>query len=231
MHTIQGTGAQSTLAVSADGSARRGRARGQAIARVFGAGSGAPSRPCSSRARLPLAFSPNGELSRHDRTRNGFVWDTHTWKQLHIAQRSRGIDSDDVGFAPDGRVVTGSTDSSRARLGSATGELALHARRAAPAEGARRRGQPGREGDRDRERGSDGARLECPARLHATGARRPHRLRHRRGLQPGRIASPHARARTERRGSGARPCRRSGSSEPTRSRSAGSPTTRPESSC
>ena len=231
LHTIQGTGAQVTLAVSADGSLVAVRARGQAIARVFDAASGGPVATVQQPGEVTdLAFSPNGSYLVTTGTRNGFVWDTHTWKQLHVLSGDEASILD-VAFAPDGRVVTGSTDSSGRVWDPATGEslftLGGQHQQKVLAVAVSPDNEQIATGSADQTVRVWNAPLGSQPRV--LGGR--HRFRHRRGLQPRRIAPPHGERGRNCTAAGARACRRSGSSGRIRSRSVRSRTTRPASSC
>ena len=121
LHTIAGSAAQQTIAVSTDGSLFAVLSQGQAAAGVYDSATGDnvatvhPPGPVTD-----LAFSPNGAYLVTTGRRNGFVWDTKAWSLLHTLSGHEAA-IDDVAFAPDGRVVTASIDSSAFVWDPATG--------------------------------------------------------------------------------------------------------------
>jgi hypothetical protein len=188
LHTIAGTGAQQTIAVAPSGSLFAVGTTGQPKARIFDVASGNQVGTVQQPGEVTdLAFSPNGSYLVTTGRRNGFVWETQSCGLLHVLSGHEAPITD-VAFASDGRVLTGSVDSSGASLGPGDRGGALHPQRAAPAEGPRGRLQPRRPSDRDDERRPDDSRLELAARLDAARARRAYRLRDRRGIQPRRLA-------------------------------------------
>jgi WD40 repeat protein len=118
---IAATAAVAHLAVSPDGSQFAVMVNGQAAARVYSA-TGDPIQSVQQPGELTdLAYSPNGRYLVTTGRRNGFVWDTQTWVQLHVLSGHTAAITDVV-FAPDGRVVTSSIDSSARIWDPATGD-------------------------------------------------------------------------------------------------------------
>jgi WD40 repeat protein len=122
LHTIGGPSAVVDLTVSPDGSLVAEVQQGNPVVRVYDVAGGAVVASVQQPGEATgAAFSPNGAYLVTTGRRNGFVWDAHRWVQLHVLV---GHDAaiTDVTFAPDGRVVTASVDSSARVWDPATGD-------------------------------------------------------------------------------------------------------------
>src|SRR5262249_37574337 len=112
IRTLPATGAAAEIAVSPDGMQFAVMVTGQASASIYSAATGDQIASVQQPGGLTdLAYSPNGNYLVTTGRRNGFVWDTHTWAQLHILSGHTAAITDVV-FANDGRVITSSIDSS-----------------------------------------------------------------------------------------------------------------------
>jgi WD40 repeat protein len=121
IRTLAAAAAVTKLAVSPDGAQFAVMANGQPVAHIYSAASGDEVGSVQQPGELTdLAFSPNGSYLVTTGRRNGFVWDTRTWSQLHVLS-GHGAPITSVVVADDGRVITGSVDSSVRVWDPATG--------------------------------------------------------------------------------------------------------------
>jgi WD40 repeat protein len=122
IRTLPQAAAATKLAVSLDGAQFAVMANGQAVAHIYSAATGDELGFVQQPGELTdLAFSPNGKYLVTTGRRNGFVWDAHTFAQLHILSGHEAPITDVV-FANDGRVITSSVDSAARVWDPATGE-------------------------------------------------------------------------------------------------------------
>jgi WD40 repeat protein len=112
IRTLPAVASVAKLAVSPDGTEFAAMVNGQAAASIYSATTGDVVGTVQQPGELTdLAFSPNGNYLVTTGRRNGFVWDTRTWLQLHVLS-GHSAPITDVVFANDGRVITSSVDSS-----------------------------------------------------------------------------------------------------------------------
>ncbi|HUJ93005.1 MAG TPA: hypothetical protein VLW05_09905, partial [Gaiellaceae bacterium] len=112
LDTITGTHPVQTIALSPSGLLAAVVATGDPVVRVYAIPSGnlVASLPQAGEA-TDAAFSVDGKYVATTGRRNGYVWETATWSQLHLLVGHEAA-IDDVVFSPDDRIVTSSIDSS-----------------------------------------------------------------------------------------------------------------------
>jgi WD40 repeat protein len=123
IRTLPAVASVTKLAVNPDGTEFAAMVNGQPIASIYSSTTGDTVGTVQQPGELTdLVFSPNGKYLVTTGRRNGFVWDTQTWTQLHILS-GHSAPITDVVFANDGRVITSSVDSSAIVWDPATGTL------------------------------------------------------------------------------------------------------------
>jgi len=121
LRTITGTHPVQTIAVSPSGLLAATVQTGDPVVRVYAVPSGnLVASPTQTGEATDAAFSPDGKYLATTGRRNGYIWETTTWSQLHLLVGHEAA-IDDVVFAPDDRVVTASIDSSVRVWDAATG--------------------------------------------------------------------------------------------------------------
>jgi WD40 repeat protein len=121
LRTIAGTHPVQTIAVSPSGLLAAIVQTGDPVIRVYSIPSGnLVASPPQTGEATDAAFSPDGKYLATTGRRNGYVWETTTWSQLHLLVGHEAA-IDDVIFAPDDRIVTASIDSSVRVWDAATG--------------------------------------------------------------------------------------------------------------
>ena len=112
LDTIPGTHPVQTIALSPNGLLAAVVATGDPVVRVYAIPSGnLVASPTQAGEATDAAFSQDGKYLATTGRRNGYVWETTTYSQLHLLVGHEAA-IDDVVFTPDDRIVTASIDSS-----------------------------------------------------------------------------------------------------------------------
>jgi len=110
--SISGLHAVQKIAVSPSGLLAAVVAMSDPVIRVYAVPSGAVvATPAQAGEATDAAFSADGKYLATTGRRNGYVWETTTFNQLHLLVGHEAA-INDVVFTPDDRVVTSSIDSS-----------------------------------------------------------------------------------------------------------------------
>jgi WD40 repeat protein len=122
LRTITGTRPVQTIAVSPSGLLAATVLTGDPGVRVYAIPSGnLVANPSQTGEATDAAFSPDGKYLATTGRRNGYVWETTTWSQLHLLVGHEAA-IDDVTFSSDDRIATSSIDSSVRVWDAATGD-------------------------------------------------------------------------------------------------------------
>jgi WD40 repeat protein len=114
-----------SVPINPDGSLVAAVLAGGSVVNVYDVASGMPVGSVEQPGEVTgAAFSPNGAYLVTTGARNGYVWDAHTWAQLHVLSGHTQTITDVV-FGANGNVVTASADTSARIWDPATGAL-LH---------------------------------------------------------------------------------------------------------